>query len=406
MAVGGGGSVKNPAICGCSAQPTGVGGGALVIRRNDAQHGSLSSQKLHTVDAIVEARKFPLSIILVGVGDGPWDMVKEFQDNIKMQTRTFHNFKFVNFTEIMSKSNNISPSLKEAEILLAIREILFQYKAAKELGLLGVALPTPSASRGTSKPYYRSASFPSASSRPYQSASFEGRAPFYPNDNNLASPSSTYYNKAKRESGLPLSLKKLGNTREKKSLTWKAFISHACDSVLDIPPKYHWALLLICVSFLSYQAKNTTAPFEYFQLEKTIKAPPQTLVLAFGEAFEVFFPEITHITKFMLCYFLTLMLVCSLQLGLQIFCILLIISAPLFYFPELVRRASKVGVDCGLFELPLIWFATLGAVGLSLICGILTLLLAYLSWRFLSKGKQNVEDVDVSLEELSEILQV
>lgn len=306
-----------------------------------------------------------------------------------------------------------------------------------------VALPTPSASRGTSKPYYRSASFPSTSSRPYQSASFEGRAPFYPNDNNLASPSSTYYNKvnykignissslvlmayhtgvlilfwnyfdwifhvflqAKRESGLPLSLKKLGNTREKKSLTWKAFISHACDSVLDIPPKYHWALLLVCVSFLSYQAKNTT-PFEYFQLEKTIKAPPQTLVLAFGEAFEAFFPEITHITKFMLCYFLTLMLVCSLQLGLQIFCILLIISAPLFYFPELVRKASKVGVDCGLFKLPLIWFATLGAVGLSLICGILTLLLAYLSWRFLSKGKQNVEDVDVSLEELSEILQV
>ncbi|RHN47181.1 putative copine [Medicago truncatula] len=67
-----------------------------VIRRNDAQHGSLSSQKLHTVDAIVEARKFPLSIILVGVGDGPWDMVKEFQDNIKMQTRTFHNFKVDN----------------------------------------------------------------------------------------------------------------------------------------------------------------------------------------------------------------------------------------------------------------------------------------------------------------------
>jgi len=94
-----------------------------VIRRNDAQHGSLSSQKLHTVDAIVEARwicykvilknvvffkylvlficlichrKFALSIMLVGVGDGPWDMVKEFQDNIKMQTRTFHNFKVDN----------------------------------------------------------------------------------------------------------------------------------------------------------------------------------------------------------------------------------------------------------------------------------------------------------------------
>jgi len=65
-----------------------------------------------------------------------------------------------------------------------------------------VAFPTPSASRGTSKPYYRSVSFPSASSRPYQSASFEGRAPFYPNDNNLASPSSAYHNKVNYKIGV------------------------------------------------------------------------------------------------------------------------------------------------------------------------------------------------------------
>ncbi|KAI8017865.1 E3 ubiquitin-protein ligase RGLG2 [Camellia lanceoleosa] len=105
-----------------------------VTRSVDTEHGQLSPQEKKTVEAIVTASKLPLSIILVGVGDGPWDMMREFDDNIP--ARAFDNFQFVNFTEIMSK--NVAQSRKETEFALAaLMEIPSQYKATIELNILG-----------------------------------------------------------------------------------------------------------------------------------------------------------------------------------------------------------------------------------------------------------------------------
>ncbi|CAF2347310.1 unnamed protein product [Brassica napus] len=105
-----------------------------VTRSVDTENGQLSPQEQKTVDAIVQASKLPLSIVLVGVGDGPWDMMREFDDNIP--SRAFDNFQFVNFTEIMSK--NKAQSFKETEFALsALMEIPQQYKATLELNLLG-----------------------------------------------------------------------------------------------------------------------------------------------------------------------------------------------------------------------------------------------------------------------------
>ncbi|KAI8018051.1 E3 ubiquitin-protein ligase RGLG5 [Camellia lanceoleosa] len=89
-----------------------------------------SPQIKETIDAIVKARKYPLSIIVVGVGDGPWDMMKNFLNDYNV--RESYKFQFVNFTEIMKKNMDISR--KEAAFAVAaLSGIPSQYIAALEL---------------------------------------------------------------------------------------------------------------------------------------------------------------------------------------------------------------------------------------------------------------------------------
>ncbi|GFP94101.1 E3 ubiquitin-protein ligase rglg2 [Phtheirospermum japonicum] len=164
-----------------------------VTRSVDTEHGQLSPQEQKTVQAIVDASKLPLSIVLVGVGDGPWDMMREFDDNIP--ARDFDNFQFVNFTEIMAK--NVHQTRKETEFALsALMEIPTQYKAATMLNLLGgrkgniperVALPPPvyGAAFGSNPKPSRSNTFQQQISSPY----YEGN---FPADTAPSAPSSNY----------------------------------------------------------------------------------------------------------------------------------------------------------------------------------------------------------------------
>ncbi|KAK8472613.1 hypothetical protein PHAVU_002G258600 [Phaseolus vulgaris] len=157
-----------------------------VTRSVDTQHGKLSPQELKTIDAIVKASEYPLSVVLVGVGDGPWEMMREFDDNIP--ARAFDNFQFVNFTEIMSRS--VDSKRKETDFALsALMEIPAQYKATIDSGILGarrghspdrVPLPPPH--------YERTSSSSIASFRPNSS---QQSAPAYSGFDNVNTASSS-----------------------------------------------------------------------------------------------------------------------------------------------------------------------------------------------------------------------
>ena len=94
--------------------------------------GQVTEQE-KTAEALVEASKYPISIVVIGVGDGPWNLMEKFDD--ELPKRTFDNFQFVNFNQTLS-SVPAGRNPDSAFACAALMEIPEQFKLIKQLGYI------------------------------------------------------------------------------------------------------------------------------------------------------------------------------------------------------------------------------------------------------------------------------
>ena len=87
--------------------------------------------------AIVEASNHPMSIVCVGVGDGPFEQMVDFDD--RLPKRRFDNFQFVEMERLvqMRPPSSSASSFGAAFAMQCLQEVPEQYNAMRRLGLLG-----------------------------------------------------------------------------------------------------------------------------------------------------------------------------------------------------------------------------------------------------------------------------
>ncbi|KAH3712463.1 hypothetical protein DPMN_072165 [Dreissena polymorpha] len=73
------------------------------------------SEVKRTKDALIRASQYALSIVVIGIGDGPWTLMEQMEATGNRDEK-MSNFNFVNYNHIVSKAAN--PDIEVAEAIL------------------------------------------------------------------------------------------------------------------------------------------------------------------------------------------------------------------------------------------------------------------------------------------------
>lgn len=93
--------------------------------------GEVTSER-ETIEAIREASHYALAIVVIGVGDGPWDAMRMLDDRIP--GRRFDNLQFVSMHEVERAAG--PATFDTAFARAALMELPDQFMAVRKLGLL------------------------------------------------------------------------------------------------------------------------------------------------------------------------------------------------------------------------------------------------------------------------------
>ena len=93
--------------------------------------GQVDAEKA-TKAAIERASNYPLSIVTIGVGDGPFEKMEDFDDDLG--NSKFDNFNFVNYQNVVEGPRVENPEIAFATA--AMNEVPTQYLCCKKLGYL------------------------------------------------------------------------------------------------------------------------------------------------------------------------------------------------------------------------------------------------------------------------------
>ncbi|KAG8196748.1 hypothetical protein JTE90_014481 [Oedothorax gibbosus] len=71
--------------------------------------GQMKADESHTRRALVEASRCALSVVAVGVGDGPWRALEEWDEGVT--DRVFDNFHFVDYHQVTRNAKNVQAAM-------------------------------------------------------------------------------------------------------------------------------------------------------------------------------------------------------------------------------------------------------------------------------------------------------